>query len=148
MMNRVLTALLTTLLICSLPFIASAQILEGASEIPAEAKSQADMFRIERDQAPIARNYLQQPPLIPHAVKGYTITKNFNKCLDCHSWARYSETGATKVSLTHFKDREGKELNSISPLRYFCTQCHVPQYNAQPFVKNTFAPVTTMQKGK
>ncbi len=148
MMNRILTTLLTAILTCSLPAMVSAQILEGASEIPVEATSQADMFRMERDQPPIARNYLQQPPLIPHTVKGYTITKNFNKCLDCHSWARYIETGATKVSLTHFKDRDGKELNSISPRRYFCTQCHVPQYIAQPFVKNTFAPVSTMQKAK
>lgn len=148
MKNHVLTTLLSSLFIFLLSPPVSAQTLEGASEIPVEAKSQSDMFKVDRDQPPIARNYLQQPPLIPHTVKGYTITKNFNKCLDCHSWARYAETGATKISLTHFKDRDGKELNNISPRRYFCSQCHVPQYNAQPFVKNTFAPVATLQKGK
>ncbi|MBL8436728.1 MAG: nitrate reductase cytochrome c-type subunit, partial [Zoogloeaceae bacterium] len=54
------------------------------------------------------------------------------------SWTRYKETGATKVSLTHFKNREGQELSNISPRRYFCTQCHVPQTDAKPLVGNSF----------
>jgi cytochrome c-type protein NapB len=95
-------------------------------------------FRQERDRPPIARDYVQQPPLIPHVTDGYQITANFNKCMDCHSWSRYQETGATKVSLTHFKTREGQELSNISPRRYFCTQCHVPQTDARPLVGNTF----------
>ena len=81
---------------------------------------------------------VQQPPLIPHKVDSYKITTNFNKCMDCHSWTRYREAGATKVSLTHFKDRDGKELSNISPRRYFCKQCHVPQTDAKPLVENTF----------
>ena len=76
--------------------------------------------------------------MIPHKIDGYSITTNFNKCMDCHSWTRYRETGATKVSLTHFKDRDGKELSNISPRRYFCNQCHVPQFDAKPLVENTF----------
>ena len=96
------------------------------------------VYRQERDRPPIPRDYVQQPPLIPHVTEGYTITANFNKCMDCHSWTRYKETGATKVSLTHFKDRDGRELSNISPRRYFCTQCHVPQTDAKPLVNNTF----------
>lgn len=95
-------------------------------------------YKQERDRPPIPRDYVQQPPLIPHVTDGYQITANFNKCMDCHSWTRYKETGATKVSLTHFKDREGQELSNISPRRYFCTQCHVPQTDARPLVGNTF----------
>ena len=90
------------------------------------------------DRAPIPRDYVQQPPLIPHKVEGYEVTKNFNKCMDCHAWSRYQEAGATKVSLTHFKDRDGGELSNISPRRYFCMQCHVPQTDAQPLVTNKF----------
>ncbi len=90
------------------------------------------------DSAPIQRDYVQQPPLIPHKTEGYEITKNFNRCMDCHSWSRYQETKATKVSLTHFKDRDGGELSNISPRRYFCTQCHVSQTDAPPLVANTF----------
>jgi len=90
------------------------------------------------DQAPLPRDYVQQPPLVPHKVEGYEVTINFNKCMDCHSWTRYRETGATKVSVTHFKDREGTELSNISPRRYFCLQCHVPQTDARPLVENQF----------
>lgn len=102
-------------------------------------------FRQERDHTATARDFVQQPPLIPHLIDGYTITKNFNKCMDCHSWTRYKETGATKVSLTHFKDREGTELANISPRRYFCTQCHVPQTDAKPLVANTFKRSETLR---
>jgi cytochrome c-type protein NapB len=119
------------------------QSLRG--DVPIEATSKADMFRVERDSPPIQRDFVQQPPLIPHTVKGYTITRNFNKCMDCHAWSRVKETGATKVSLTHFKDRStGAELANISPSRYFCTQCHVPQYDAKPLVANEFKPVDAL----
>ena len=84
------------------------------------------------------RAYRQQPPLIPHKTDGYEVTINFNKCMDCHAWSRYRENGATKVSLTHFKDRDGGELSNISPRRYFCMQCHVPQTDAKPLVANSF----------
>jgi nitrate reductase (cytochrome), electron transfer subunit len=110
----------------------------ASGKVSIETTSNADSFRTEKDRTPISRDFVQQPPLIPHTVKGYNITKNFNKCLDCHSWSRYEETGATKVSLTHFKDRDGKELANISPRRYFCTQCHVPQTDSKPLVGNTF----------
>lgn len=106
------------------------------------AEQDAIAFRQLPDQPPIPRDFVQQPPLIPHVTDGYAITANFNKCMDCHSWTRYKETNATKVSLTHFKDRDGRELSNISPRRYFCTQCHVPQTDAKPLVENTFQPAT------
>jgi cytochrome c-type protein NapB len=93
----------------------------------------------ERDRGTLyGRDFVQQPPLVPHAVDAYQITKNFNKCMDCHSFARSQATGAVKVSVTHFRTREGQELDNISPRRYFCTQCHVPQTDARPLVENTF----------
>ncbi len=104
----------------------------AAPEIPAGA------YKVIPDQAPIERDYVQQPPLIPHKVEGYEVSKNFNRCMDCHAWSRYKEAGATKVSLTHFKDRDGGELSNISPRRYFCLQCHVPQMDTKPLVGNSF----------
>lgn len=103
---------------------------------PDEFKSGS--FRNMPDGQSIPRNYVQQPPMVPHKIDGYEISLNFNRCMDCHSWSRYSETGATKVSLTHFKDRDGGELANISPRRYFCVQCHVPQTDAKPLIENTF----------
>ena len=116
-------------------------------DVPIEATSKADSFRAPRDREPYARDFVQQPPLVPHSVQGYAITMNFNKCMDCHSWSRAKETGATKVSLTHFKDRDGKEMSNISPRRYFCLQCHVPQTDARPLVQNTFKPVESLRTG-
>ncbi len=123
--------------------VAKVQSLRGTDVQAPDAD--ADMFRQERDRGPIERNYAQQPPLIPHVVENYRITKNFNKCLDCHSWSRYKETGATKVSITHFKDRDGVEHPNISPRRYFCVQCHVPQTDAKPLVANTYKPANTLK---
>jgi cytochrome c-type protein NapB len=122
------------------------KLVSERGNVPIEATSKVDMFKIERDRDPIPRDFVQQPPLIPHAIKGYNITINFNKCMDCHAWNRAKEMGATKVSLTHFKTREGTELSNISPRRYFCMQCHVPQYDAKPLVENTFKPAPAMRK--
>ena len=101
----------------------------------------------QRDRDPIERDYVQQPPLVPHAIKGYKINVKFNKCLTCHSWANYKDAGATKVSQTHFEDRDKHVLANIAPRRYFCTQCHVPQVDAPPLVENTFEPLKTVKRG-
>ena len=145
--NRLCTTLLSRVLLAVsllLPLAATAadttmKSLRGA-EIQAPDTESTDPFKGTKDSAPIERNYVQQPPLIPHKIEGYNITRNFNKCMDCHAWNRYKETGATKVSLTHFKTREGQELSNISPRRYFCLQCHVPQADAKPLVGNAFKP--------
>jgi cytochrome c-type protein NapB len=112
------------------------QSLRGADVSAPERTS--ENYRVRPDGPPIARDYVQQPPVIPHKVEGYEVSMNFNKCMDCHSWSRYQEFKATKVSLTHFKDRDGGELSNISPRRYFCLQCHVSQTDATPLVENTF----------
>jgi cytochrome c-type protein NapB len=101
--------------------------------------------RQERDHGPSDRDFVQQPPLIPHTTQGYQITMNFNKCMDCHAWQKTKASGATKVSVTHFKTRAGQELDNISPRRYFCTQCHVPQTDARPLVDNTFQRARGLQ---
>jgi cytochrome c-type protein NapB len=119
------------------------QTLRGA-DIPA-SDPEGEGTRFGRDQPPLPRDFVQQPPLIPHTIKGYAINMNFNKCLDCHAWSRAKESGATKISVTHFKDRDGMEMSSVSPRRYFCVQCHVPQSDAAPLVGNAFKPGTGMR---
>lgn len=110
--------------------------LAGAA--PVEQSLPPDQLRPEKNQAILPRDFVQQPPLIPHSTRGYQITKNFNQCMDCHSWSNYRAKGATKVSITHFRDQGGQELSNISPRRYFCTQCHVPQTDVKPLVENQF----------
>jgi cytochrome c-type protein NapB len=97
-----------------------------------------------KDGEPIERDYVQQPPLIPHKIDNYKINLKSNKCLSCHSWKNYREANATKISQTHFEDRDANVLANISARRYFCTQCHVPQVGAKPLVENTFQPITAI----
>jgi len=90
------------------------------------------------------RNYPEQPPLIPHAIDGYQVDLNGNKCLSCHARARTGESQAPMISITHFMDRDGQFLASVSPRRFFCTQCHVPQHDVKAPVENDFVDVDTL----
>ena len=114
--------------------------LRGVPEIDA-ASAPAAIMHWQEDKEPIKRDYVQQPPLVPHSIEGYKVNLKFNKCLTCHSWANYKQAKATKISQTHFEDREGEVLANVSARRYFCPQCHVPQVDAKPLVENEFQPV-------
>lgn len=95
------------------------------------------------------RNYPEQPPVIPHSTEGYEISANANKCLSCHARSRVRESQAPMISITHFADRDGQFLASISPRRYFCTQCHVPQHNVRAPIENDFVDIDTLlSRGK
>ena len=87
------------------------------------------------------RNYPDQPPTIPHSIRGYPIDKNSNKCLSCHSRANSARTQAPMISITHYMDRDGQALAAVSPRRYFCNQCHVPQADVLPLVGNSFETI-------
>lgn len=93
---------------------------------------------------PSSRNYPEQPPTIPHNIRGYQIDKNFNMCLSCHSRSASPQTGAPMVSITHFYDRDGQALAAVSPRRYFCVQCHLPQADIQPARGNNFHSIDAM----
>ena len=87
------------------------------------------------------RNYPDQPPTIPHTNRGYQVDANGNKCLSCHSRANSARTQATMISITHYMDRDGQALAAVSPRRYFCNQCHVPQADVKPLVGNNFETI-------
>lgn len=87
------------------------------------------------------RSYPEQPPTIPHAIRGYQVDKNGNKCLACHSRANSAKSQAPMISITHYMDRDGQALAAVSPRRYFCNQCHVPQKDVKPLVENQFRTI-------
>jgi cytochrome c-type protein NapB len=118
--------------------------LRGRVEVSSVNESET-MKRVPRDQQTIDRNYVQQPPLVPHTTRGYQINLNANKCLSCHSFKNAGDMGATKISVTHFQSRDGTWLSDVSPRRYFCLQCHVTQADAKPLVENTFQPVDSLR---
>jgi cytochrome c-type protein NapB len=90
------------------------------------------------------RNYPEQPPLIPHTIEGYQVDLNGNKCLSCHARNRTAESQAPMLSVTHFMDRDGQFLASVSPRRFFCTQCHVPQYESKAPIDNDFIDIDSL----
>jgi len=87
------------------------------------------------------RNFPEQPPVIPHKTSHYQVDLNVNQCLSCHSRAAIETSQAPMVSITHFMDRDGQILATVSPRRYFCNQCHVSQNEAKPLVGNTFIDI-------
>lgn len=119
--------------------------VEGLRGAPLDQEIPATVYRQERDHPVSERDFVQQPPLIPHTTSGYQITRNFNKCMDCHAWQKTRESGAPKISVTHFRTREGVEIDTVSPRRYFCVQCHVPQSDAKPLVGNTYTRARGLQ---
>jgi nitrate reductase (cytochrome), electron transfer subunit len=111
--------------------------LRGPTPLGEEAKP-APLPKPVNDDQRRARSYPAQPPVIPHQVDNYQVDLRFNKCMDCHGRSRTGESQAPMVSVTHYQDRDGQLRQEISPRRYFCTGCHVPQSDVRPPVKNTF----------
>jgi len=105
----------------------------------------ADLKQWQNGKGKVARSFAQQPPVIPHPIEGYAINNKVNTCMNCHD-GKAAATGATKVGVSHFKNRDGKKLSKVAPRRYFCTQCHVPQKEADALVKNTFMSTDTQMK--
>lgn len=145
--SMILLILAAVVLAASTPLLAQDEELKSLRGVnPIEDTSyDPEPKRMKPDSAPIPRDFVQQPPLIPHDIKGYQINLKFNKCLTCHSWANYEQAGATKISQTHFTNRDGIDMANVSAGRYFCTQCHVPQREARPPVDNEFKAVEALQ---
>ncbi|MFH0262535.1 nitrate reductase cytochrome c-type subunit [Vibrio mediterranei] len=123
--------------------IGGVESLRGASQLE-DTRPADDFKKYPRDQV-IDSDYVYQPPLIPHQIRGYEVSLNANKCLACHSWKNAKEMGATKVSVTHYQNREDAVLADVSPRRYFCLQCHVPQADAKPLIQNDFERVDSLR---
>lgn len=100
-----------------------------------------DMAKVANEDVRRARNYPEQPPTIPHHIRGYQIDLNANKCLSCHSRRGTEDSNAPMVSITHFMNRDGQFLASVSPRRFFCTQCHVTQQDIKPLVGSDFLDI-------
>ena len=93
------------------------------------------------------RAYPDQPPVIPHSIEGYQLSVNANRCLSCHKREFTQGSGAPMISVTHYITREGQMLADVSPRRYFCTACHVPQAATVPLIGNTFIDMSELGVG-
>ena len=127
----------------STAFAAELMSLRGAVAIDEEIAAPPISPDINDDQRQM-RNYPEQPPVIPHNTRDYQITLNANKCLTCHSRQFTAQSQAPMISVTHFMDRDGQILASVTPRRYFCTQCHVTQVDLDPLVGNSFQDIDAL----
>ena len=144
-----LLAACTALLVAASPARAAPETLVDPMRGPVAIGSEAPaplLYTIENKDIRRGRNYTMQPPTIPHKIDGYQLDKDFNRCMFCHARTRTEETQAIPVSITHYMDRDNNVLADVSPRRYFCTQCHVPQADTKPLVGNTFTDVETLLK--
>jgi len=102
------------------------------------------MARVENTDIKRVRAYPMQPPTIPHAVDGYQVDLNSNRCMLCHARANAATFQAPPVSVTHYMDRDDQFLAAISPRRYFCMQCHVVQTDAPTLVASGFRDIDSL----
>jgi len=122
------------------------------------------------------RAFENAPPMIPHSVEGLLpITKNNNQCLGCHMPDVAPSMGATPIPPSHFRNfrpmtalgpngevlKEGHAVENTSDIkmvvrkqeklyqgRFNCSQCHAPQAEVEPAVKNNFTPDFRSEDGK
>lgn len=132
-----ISALAASAMLAGLAFAQSAggvDTLRGAAVD--EPVAVEDVFH--QDETRFTRNYRQQPPLVPHSIDQYQIDLKANRCLSCHDWTTAGDRKAPTLSMTHYQDREGNQMDTVAGTRWFCNQCHVPQADAPALVENTF----------
>ncbi|MGL4716409.1 MAG: nitrate reductase cytochrome c-type subunit [Aeromonas sp.] len=150
-MKKLIGAMLACLMVGSLmaatPEITNStggiKSVRGSTDLVTDADA-APLKNFPKESDIYNRQYIHQPPLIPHDIRNYEVDNKVNKCLACHSFKNASAMKAPKISPTHFETRDGTTLGEVSPRRYFCLQCHVPQVDAKPLVENTFKPVDAL----
>ena len=146
-MLGLLSGLFVFLLVANAPAGEPIATLRGGTVLSDEASAPA-MSRQSNSSLRQSRNYPEQPPTIPHKIRGYPVNLNANKCMSCHSRTAVERSQAPMISITHFMDADGEVLTSVTSRRYFCTQCHVTRYGVKSLVGNSFVDVETLiQKG-
>lgn len=91
----------------------------------------------------IARTFVGQPPLIPHATDNFDeVTLADNQCLECHAVQNAVKKSAPRISDSHLVSATGQKLAEADSRRHACQLCHVPQFDAPPLVENAFVGAT------
>lgn len=112
-----------------------------------EERTPEPLYPVENTDRRRIRAYPMQPPTIPHQIDNYQVDLNANRCMSCHSRDQVARSQAPMVSVTHYMDRDGNFLAELSPRRYFCNQCHVPQTSAPLPVENDFLDIDEILRG-
>lgn len=139
MKTLILSAFAAALMVSAAPAAAAETVasLRGDLDIAA-GSADIDRRKQETVQGGYQRSWELQPPLIPHSIDKDRISLQENTCLRCHSEKNFEKEKAPKIGDSHYVTRDGETQDTISSRRYFCSQCHVPQLDAEPLVENTF----------
>jgi len=138
MKKRIVTAVAAlAVLTFSGAAVSEVSFLRGDQDLEAMSKESSKKTQMEV-QGGIERSYKIQPPAIPHKIDKDEINLKVNTCMKCHSELAYEKEKAPRIGDSHYVDRDGNILKSLSNRRYFCSQCHAPQLKATPLVENTF----------
>lgn len=147
-MKRFIALSITLLTGLSIAFAAdNIATLRGPAALNEEGKAEA-IPKVENKDLKRKRNYPMQPPTIPHKIDNYQVDLFTNKCMSCHSRKSTEDSQAPMISVTHYMNRDGNFLATISPRRYFCGQCHVVQMVTKPLVGNSFKDIDDILKEK
>ena len=111
--------------------------LRGANDLAKNAEM-FDKTRVMSQQGGYKRSWKLQPPSIPHTIGKERINLEENTCMRCHSPEKFKEEKAVKIGDSHYVAADGSKSDKVNGRRYFCTQCHTPQYDVKPLVDNTF----------
>ncbi len=83
------------------------------------------------ETAPLPRGYEIAPPVIPHSIVDFEISRDANDCIDCHLDGEEFDDGhvATKIPASHKLNSHNGETveDGVMGIRYNCVQCHVAQ---------------------
>lgn len=92
-----------------------------------------------------AIDFVGEPPQIPHDVTGMVpITIKGNACMGCHNnpamQGKKMPGVPTSIPVSHYQNtrEENAAGDKVRGQRYICTQCHAPQADVKPLVKNEF----------
>lgn len=150
-MKKTVTILLATLLMAIVGCASNAPVafMRGADITAAD---QAPDEKLYADRLPdadlttlIPRNFVGQPPLIPHTTEKYEpITMEENACLNCHITDEFKERKMPRIGDSHFSTTRKKKNGApeVNMSRFQCNSCHVAQADAKPLVENTFVGST------
>lgn len=127
---------------CKLFFVFFLLVLAACSESSQEAFQEAGLATGEPgmnkfteslpgESTVMERSYELAPPVIPHSIEDLSIDRSENDCLGCHLEGEEVDEGhvATKIPDSHYLNEFSgkKETESVTGIRYYCSQCHVPQ---------------------
>jgi cytochrome c-type protein NapB len=146
-MNKTVTTLLASLLTVLVGCAAYEPLVSmRGAEVSAQDKAPDPRAYSERSpgtgsQDLIRRVFVEQPPLVPHAVEKYEpITLTSNDCLECHISDEFKGKKMPKIGASHFSKtlKESDGSPAVDRARWQCIGCHVPQVDAPALVENRF----------